>query len=74
MLIFVSGIQDISVLSDELKSYASVNGNWIILELHSSLSIAAQEKVFDIAPTGVRKCIISTNIAEYSLLIGLVSP
>jgi hypothetical protein len=37
--------------------------------LHSSLSIEEQEKVFDIAPAGVRKCILSTNIAETSVTI-----
>ncbi|KAI7861395.1 P-loop containing nucleoside triphosphate hydrolase protein [Spinellus fusiger] len=37
--------------------------------LHSSLSIDDQEKVFDIAPQGIRKCIISSNIAETSITI-----
>lgn len=30
--------------------------------LHSSLSVEDQEKVFDSAPEGVRKCIISSNM------------
>jgi HrpA-like RNA helicase len=37
--------------------------------LHSSLSTTEQEKVFDMAPEGVRKCILSTNIAETSVTI-----
>ena len=42
---------------------------WIILQLHSALSVEEQDKVFDIAPDGVRKCILSTNIAETSVTI-----
>ncbi|OAD68174.1 hypothetical protein PHYBLDRAFT_117832 [Phycomyces blakesleeanus NRRL 1555(-)] len=37
--------------------------------LHSSLAVDDQEKVFDIAPEGIRKCIISSNIAETSITI-----
>lgn len=69
LLIFVSGMQEISVLSEQLSSYAEHTRQWIILELHSALSVSDQEKVFDIAPPGVRKCIISTNIAETSVTI-----
>ncbi|KAH6568489.1 hypothetical protein BASA62_005429 [Batrachochytrium salamandrivorans] len=69
ILIFVSGISEISTLSDELTSYAESTGRWIVLPLHSTLSVADQEKVFYIAPPGVRKCIISTNIAETSVTI-----
>lgn len=39
------------------------------MPLHSTLCIKDQEKVFDIAPEGVRKCILSTNIAETSVTI-----
>ena len=42
---------------------------WIVLPLHSSLSVEEQEKVFDYPPDGVRKIIISTNIAETSVTI-----
>lgn len=69
LLIFVSGMNEISTLADELEAYATFTRRWIILRLHSSLSVADQETVFDIAPDGVRKCIIATNIAETSVTI-----
>ena len=49
--------------------YSEKNNNWIVLALHSTLSLADQDKVFDYAPDGVRKCIVSTNIAETSITI-----
>ena len=39
------------------------------MALHSSLSVAEQDKVFDLPPEGIRKCILSTNIAETSVTI-----
>jgi ATP-dependent RNA helicase DHX34 len=69
LLIFVSGMNEIGILSEELQNYANYTRRWIVLNLHSALSIAEQELVFDIAPDGVRKCIISTNIAETSVTI-----
>ncbi len=69
MLIFLSGMSDIQTLHDAAKQYAMESKRWIILPLHSSLSIEDQETVFDIPPEGVRKCILSTNIAETSVTI-----
>lgn len=40
-----------------------------LLFTFSGLSVEEQDKVFDIAPAGVRKCILSTNIAETSVTI-----
>ena len=37
--------------------------------LHSTLSVGEQDKVFDLPPEGMRKCILSTNIAETSVTI-----
>ncbi|KAL0096683.1 P-loop containing nucleoside triphosphate hydrolase protein [Phycomyces blakesleeanus] len=69
LLIFMSGINEISSLCEELKEYAQHTKKWIVLMLHSSLAVDDQEKVFDIAPEGIRKCIISSNIAETSITI-----
>nr|CAH8840474.1 unnamed protein product [Trichobilharzia regenti] len=69
LLIFLSGMADIQAIMEPAKAYAEETKRWIILPLHSALSASDQEKVFHIAPDGVRKCILSTNIAETSLTI-----
>lgn len=69
LLIFMSGVQEITAICDAAQQYAEKTKNWIVLPLHSGLSLAEQDKVFDYPPEGVRKCIISTNIAETSVTI-----
>ncbi|XP_014214500.1 probable ATP-dependent RNA helicase DHX34 [Copidosoma floridanum] len=69
LLIFLSGMSEITAVVDAAKEYSKKDNNWIILPLHSTLSIAEQDKVFGYAPDGVRKCIVSTNIAETSITI-----
>lgn len=65
LLIFMSGLNEITSVVDAAKEYAEKSNNWIILPLHSSLSIADQDKVrwtqkFDrkftiyTKPTGIR--------------------
>ena len=46
LLIFLSGINEITTLAEDLQEYADLNKKWIILILHSTLSAAEQEKVF----------------------------
>ncbi|KAK3234497.1 hypothetical protein CYMTET_55253 [Cymbomonas tetramitiformis] len=55
--------------ANEMRPYAASTRRWVILMLHSALSVEEQDKVFDLAPEGVRKCILSTNIAETSVTI-----
>uniref|UniRef100_A0A182YGA7 Uncharacterized protein n=1 Tax=Anopheles stephensi TaxID=30069 RepID=A0A182YGA7_ANOST len=69
VLVFLSGLNEITAIVDAAREYNEKNKNWIILPLHSTLSIAEQDKVFDYAPDGMRKCIVSTNIAETSVTI-----
>lgn len=64
LLIFLSGLNEIQSVVDAAKEYAEKNENWIVLPLHSTLSMQDQDKVFDYAPDGMRKCIVSTNIGE----------
>ncbi|CAB3383855.1 Hypothetical predicted protein [Cloeon dipterum] len=69
VLMFLSGMTEISTVVEACKLFAHETQNWIILPLHSTLSISDQDKVFDYPPDGVRKCIVSTNIAETSVTI-----
>ncbi|OAD52775.1 putative ATP-dependent RNA helicase DHX34 [Eufriesea mexicana] len=69
LLIFLSGMSEISAVVDAAKEYSQKKSNWIVLPLHSTLAISEQDKVFDYAPEGIRKCIVSTNIAETSITI-----
>ncbi|XP_073960326.1 probable ATP-dependent RNA helicase DHX34 [Choristoneura fumiferana] len=69
LLIFMSGVQEITTICEAAQQYSEKTKKWIVLPLHSGLSIAEQDKVFDYPPEGVRKCIVSTNIAETSVTI-----
>uniref|UniRef100_A0ABI8ABQ7 DExH-box helicase 34 n=1 Tax=Felis catus TaxID=9685 RepID=A0ABI8ABQ7_FELCA len=69
LLVFLSGMAEISAVLEAAQAYASRTQRWVVLPLHSALSVADQDKVFDVAPPGVRKCILSTNIAETSVTI-----
>ncbi|KAF0292031.1 putative ATP-dependent RNA helicase DHX34 [Amphibalanus amphitrite] len=69
LLMFLSGVAEITAVADACEEYARQAGRWIVLPLHSQLSVQDQDKVFAVAPDGVRKCIVSTNIAETSVTI-----
>ncbi|XP_053865756.1 probable ATP-dependent RNA helicase DHX34 [Malaclemys terrapin pileata] len=69
LLVFLSGVAEIGAVLEAAQAYATHTQRWVVLPLHSTLSIAEQDKVFDMPPPGVRKCIVSTNIAETSVTI-----
>lgn len=45
LLIFLSGMSEITAVVDAAKEYAQKKTNWIVLPLHSTLSIVEQDKV-----------------------------
>ncbi|CAL8468067.1 g7606 [Coccomyxa elongata] len=69
LLVFLAGMEDISTVAEHLREHAQRTRRWLVLPLHSALSVDEQDKVFDIAPEGMRKVILSTNIAETSVTI-----
>ncbi|XP_067170576.1 probable ATP-dependent RNA helicase DHX34 isoform X1 [Apteryx mantelli] len=69
LLVFLSGVAEIGAVLEAAQTYATHTQRWIVLPLHSTLSVTEQDKVFDVPPPGVRKCILSTNIAETSVTI-----
>ena len=42
---FVSGMNEIASVLQEARTYAQHTGKWIILPLHSALSIEEQDRV-----------------------------
>lgn len=75
ILAFLPGWQEISELSALLESTHpfSNSSKYYILPLHSGIPSKDQRRVLQRPPTGVRKIVLSTNIAETSLTIDDVS-
>jgi len=71
VLIFVAGWADICQITAALELHP-IFGNgakYKIYPLHSGVSTSNQSKVFRASETGVRKIVVSTNIAETSVTI-----
>lgn len=70
VLIFVSGWDEISKLNNHLEECGRFpDDKYVILPLHSMMPTVNQRQIFDRAPSGKRKIVIATNIAETSLTI-----
>ncbi|KAJ3020558.1 UNVERIFIED_CONTAM: hypothetical protein HDU68_010116 [Siphonaria sp. JEL0065] len=72
ILVFLPGLAEIRKLYDRLTSEAireNRKAKMLVLPLHSVLSAAEQAAVFKPAPRGVRKVVLSTNIAETGVTI-----
>ena len=68
ILVFMPGVAEIRRLQRELER-AGRTDRMHILALHGQLSSAEQSRVFERAPAGKRKVILSTNVAETSVTI-----
>ncbi|CAM9781945.1 unnamed protein product [Scytosiphon promiscuus] len=64
-------MSDMLAVTEGVREYveAKTPRRWVVLMLHSSLSVEEQDKVFDASPLGTRKMILATNIAETSVTI-----
>lgn len=71
VLVFLPGWQEISEVAMLLEATSPFhNGSkFLILPLHSGIPSSSQRRVLKRPPKGVRKIVLSTNIAETSLTI-----
>ena len=73
ILIFLTGQEEIEAccfaIADRMKALAEKAPAMSILPMYSLLNAEQQALIFQAAPEGVRKCIVSTNIAETSVTL-----
>ncbi|XP_062386384.1 ATP-dependent RNA helicase DHX30 [Sardina pilchardus] len=68
ILCFLPGWQDIKTVQQILEESPAFRSQ-LVLPLHSSMSVADQQAVFQRPPEGQRKIVLATNIAETSITI-----
>ncbi|OCF41878.1 DEAH box polypeptide 36 [Kwoniella heveanensis CBS 569] len=69
-LVFMPGLAEIRKLNDLLQSHSAFGSrDFVVYPLHSTISSEGQSAVFEVPPKGVRKIVISTNIAETGVTI-----
>jgi HrpA-like RNA helicase len=70
ILVFLPGFMEITKAIDEMHRKPFFQSPQVIIHpLHSSLSTSEQTAVFVVPPSGVRKVVVATNIAETSITI-----
>jgi ATP-dependent RNA helicase DHX57 len=69
VLVFLAGMKEITQVMELLDKHEQPSSKLLVLPLHSSVAIEQQQRVFDRAPAGVTKVVLSTNIAETSVTI-----
>lgn len=73
ILVFMTGQEDIEgtcqVVAEKMAKLGSDLQPLLVLPMYSQLPADLQAKIFEAAPEGIRKCIVSTNVAETSLTV-----
>lgn len=69
ILIFLPGFAEIDQLVKALERHPRIGRGSRVFPLHSSLPAHQQRSIFQRMPPGVRKIVVSTNIAETSVRI-----
>ncbi|KAJ9455950.1 putative pre-mRNA-splicing factor ATP-dependent RNA helicase DEAH2 [Diplonema papillatum] len=75
VLLFLTGEEEIETACNRITGECNANkangkcGEMKCIPLYSSLPPQQQQRIFEAAPPGGRKCVVSTNIAETSITI-----
>ncbi|KAF5190935.1 Dexh-box atp-dependent rna helicase dexh3 [Thalictrum thalictroides] len=71
VLVFMTGWDDINSLKDQLQAHPLLGdpSRVLLLVCHGSMASSEQRLIFDKPEDGVRKIVLSTNIAETSITI-----
>ncbi|XP_058878708.1 3'-5' RNA helicase YTHDC2-like [Acipenser ruthenus] len=73
VLIFLPGYDEIVTLRDRIlyddKRFSDYTQRYQVFTLHSNMQTSDQKKVLKTSPAGIRKVILSTNIAETSITV-----
>jgi pre-mRNA-splicing factor ATP-dependent RNA helicase DHX38/PRP16 len=77
ILVFMTGQEDIeatcTIIAERIATLSETNGGSVppllLLPMYSQLPSDLQAKIFESNENGIRKCIVSTNIAETSLTV-----
>jgi len=73
ILIFMTGQEDIegtcTLLAEKMQTLGEDLPPLLVLPMYSQLPADLQAKIFEAAGKGIRKCIVSTNVAETSLTV-----
>lgn len=68
VLVFLPGLYQIEEMENTLRN-SQASKNFLIISLHSTITLDEQRNIFSPLKNGFRKVILSTNIAESSLTV-----